>query len=345
MIEITAQKQSAAKWGGNRLHWSEIYAVRSRLNAKVSGDPEVNWVRYSVEKHLAGLLPLERCLILAWGEGQLERRLARMGVFQACDAYYVSLCDLAEARESAARDGFDHITYRAADVNTLEPPSGTYDVVWLKSAMVFSERPEHTCTQLVRCLKPGGLVILNEYVGPSRFQFPDRQKQIIRSAFALLPERYRRPMMVQAAQPNISVAGDAGWRWYVKRVSNKVLDGDLMPALRRRWIRQQAARNPGRISIDDVTFPTGRDMIAADPSLAAQSAGILDAVAQHFRIIERRDLGGALLQFLFEGIAGNFMDGKPETSRWLDLMFELEDALMESGELGSDFVYLVARRP
>jgi len=125
---------------------------------------------------------------------------------------------------------------------------------------------------------------------------------------------------------------------------DKMLDGDLLPAVRRRWARHQIAHSAGQMPMNEIIFPTARDINAADPSEAIRSADIQDVVARHFRIIEQKDLGGALLHFLFEGIAGNFINDKPETSSWLDLLFAIEDTLMASGELGSDFVYLVASR-
>jgi len=49
-----------------------------------------------------------------------------------------------------------------------------------------------------------------------------------------------------------------------------------------------------------------------------------------------------LLQYTLNNIAGNFSPHDPEANAVLARIFELEDRLVEGGELGSDFVFLVA---
>ena len=46
--------------------------------------------------------------------------------------------------------------------------------------------------QLKKALKKNGLFILEEYVGPARFQWSELQLQIVRDLLQVIPERYRR---------------------------------------------------------------------------------------------------------------------------------------------------------
>ncbi len=41
--------------------------------------------------------------------------------------------------------------------------------------------------------------------------------------------------------------------------------------------------------------------------------------------------GGSLLQFLMHGIAGNFKEDNPQSLRALQMLFDIEDGLIESG--------------
>jgi len=59
--------------------------------------------------------------------------------------------------------------------------------------------------------------------------------------------------------------------------------------------------------------------------------------------VERKELGGAVIHLLLDGIAGNFDPGKPEDMRLLNVLFDLEDSLMELGEIASDFDVVIAR--
>ena len=90
-------------------------------------------------------------------------------------------------------------------------------------------------------------------------------------------------------------------------------------------------------------IPTPAEVRAEDPTESVRSADILAVVPDYFDIVFRRDTGGTLLQFLLHGIAGNFHEGDPEALRILRMLFEVENALLEAGEVSSDFVVLAAR--
>jgi hypothetical protein len=75
-----------------------------------------------------------------------------------------------------------------------------------------------------------------------------------------------------------------------------------------------------------------------------ESGRILHLLPRYFEVIESKQIGGGLLHLLFNGIAHHFLDDDAATRRWLQLCFETEDMLMESGELPSDFALAVCRR-
>lgn len=90
--------------------------------------------------------------------------------------------------------------------------------------------------------------------------------------------------------------------------------------------------------------PTIAEMIEADPSEAIRSSAIVEAVGRHFRVIELRELGGALLHDGLCGIAQNFDPASDEDRAHLEAFFALEDRLMAEGVVGSDFVTVTAVR-
>ncbi|HKR90352.1 MAG TPA: class I SAM-dependent methyltransferase [Phenylobacterium sp.] len=90
--------------------------------------------------------------------------------------------------------------------------------------------------------------------------------------------------------------------------------------------------------------PTIAQMIAVDPSEAIRSSAILATVRRHFRVVEQRQLGGALLHIGLSGIVQNFDAQAPEDVALLEAFFALEDRLMAEGVIGSDFVTLTAVR-
>jgi GT2 family glycosyltransferase/SAM-dependent methyltransferase len=99
----------------------------------------------------------------------------------------------------------------------------------------------------------------------------------------------------------------------------------------------------GPACLTSAPIPTSVEVKSEDPTEAVRSADILSVVPDYFDIVSRRETGGTLLQFLLHGIAGNFHDGDPESLRVLHMLFEIEDALLETGELRSDFLVIAAR--
>jgi SAM-dependent methyltransferase len=112
----------------------------------------------------------------------------------------------------------------------------------------------------------------------------------------------------------------------------------LPPRLRRSCI----AGDEGRL-MDAAPLPDPDEVRRVDPSEAVRSEDILPAIEARFDIVERNDCGGTLLQFLLAGIAGNFRSDDAEAMRYLEMLFAIEDALIDGGELASDFVVLAAR--
>jgi SAM-dependent methyltransferase len=93
-----------------------------------------------------------------------------------------------------------------------------------------------------------------------------------------------------------------------------------------------------------ITRPTIAEMLADDPSEAIRSSAIVETVRRHFRVVEVRELGGALLHMGLAGIVQNFDPGDPDDVAHLEAFFELEDRLMAEGVIGSDFATLTAVR-
>jgi ubiquinone/menaquinone biosynthesis C-methylase UbiE len=82
----------------------------------------------------------------------------------------------------------------------------------------------------------------------------------------------------------------------------------------------------------------------ADPSEAIRSDRILPEVRRKFRIVEQIDYGGPVLHLLLEFIIHNFRPDDEKDVALVRLLGKLEDALIRSGELQSDFTLVAARR-
>jgi SAM-dependent methyltransferase len=182
-----------------------------------------------------------------------------------------------------------------ADVETLRLPPDAYDLVIAWMALHHVEHVLRLVQEVKRALRPGGVFVVNEYVGPARFQMPGAQASLINEWLMRLPEELRRTP------------------------SGEVRDG--------------------------FTPPTIEEVIAADPSEAVNSDQILPALERCFSTLERTDYGGPLLNWLLHDLTQNFDPENDEHRAWLQRLFAAEREVLNSGQLKSDFSFVIAEKP
>ena len=78
-------------------------------------------------------------------------------------------------------------------------------------------------------------------------------------------------------------------------------------------------------------------------SLPVASSRVIRVLRDHFDLAQCRAIGGTLLQFVLRDIAGNFRSDDRVAVAILEMLFAIEDALIDSGELESDFTLIIAK--
>jgi len=158
---------------------------------------------------------------------------------------------------------------------------------------------ELVCQAVRTALKPGGWVFFNEYVGANHFAFSERQREVISSAFLLLPAEYRRSFQVE----------------HFGKVQHAVL------------------------------LPDPAEVVKVDPSEAIRSQDIRRVLNENFMECAFNPCGGNILQFALHGIAGNFVESDPRSMALLEMLFQMEDTLIDNRFLESDFAVGAMRAP
>ena len=171
--------------------WLDAPRVARHTNRRISGDPARDWIDDSA-RFLGAMAPPRRALSIGCGEGIIERVVRERDICQLIEGGDVAEGALARARELAAEAGLDGLTYRVLDLNADELPEERYDVVYSHAALHHVYELEHALDQIRRTLKPGGILILNEFVGPSRMQFPQEHLELADLLVAVIPERLRK---------------------------------------------------------------------------------------------------------------------------------------------------------
>lgn len=275
-------------------NWWDIPAVQERWNYLISGNPEVDYYEYVSRKYFSRKKNLKG-LSLACGTGHRELRWAKLADFKKIDAYDLSETSIKYARKQAKKKGYDKIiNYQVADVYDIKMQRDFYDVVLVEHSLHHFSPLKEILLRVRNFLKPNGFLIVNEFVGPTRFQLTDKQLEIINNLLSILPDKYKT-------------------RWKNKSVKSKVF-------------------RPSKLS-----------MILDDPSEAVESSKILPLLNQLLNVVEIKEYGGTILQFLFSEIAHNFLSNNKETQRILHLCFEVEDLHLKNKDIQSDFVIVVCK--
>ncbi|HUT53223.1 MAG TPA: class I SAM-dependent methyltransferase [bacterium] len=187
----TNEERESAHWsrpGKNKvLTWQDHPVIRQNINRRVSGDPSVNWLEFFAREF--GGHDLTRALNLGCGRGDLEAHAFSLGLVKS----FHSL-DLSEGAVAAARERLRGlpVEFERMDLNRLRLEAGAYDVVFAASSLHHLLDLEHVLDEARRGLRDGGLLVFNEYVGPSRFQWTDEQLRIVNELLRGLAPRYRK---------------------------------------------------------------------------------------------------------------------------------------------------------
>jgi ubiquinone/menaquinone biosynthesis C-methylase UbiE len=150
----------------------------------LAGKPWREWVK----SHFDG--PAERSLELGCGSGSLSLDLFRLGSTREIEGMDASAERVQEAERLRVAAGAPG-GFRVEDANRLTLAPESYDLIVSSHSFHHFLDLEHVMQQVARALTPRGLFILEEFVGPTQFQWTDAQIDITRSLMALMSERYR----------------------------------------------------------------------------------------------------------------------------------------------------------
>ncbi len=275
-------------------NWYEIPLVEMRQNELITGNPHTSPSAYAAEKFLAG----SRLTALSLGSGSGSREIswAETGKFERITGIDLSEERVKNARSKLAGTPFAGVVeFVTGDVMQHRFEDESLDVVIAEGILHHLSPVEKALENIHRSLKPGGILMVNEYVGPDRFQWTNEQLRYCDALLAILP---------------------ADLRTYrgTSRIKSRVY-------------------KPGTLS-----------MLVYDPSEAIESSRIIGALQHRFKLLERRDYGGTILQPLLKDISHHFIEMTPEREGSLRFLFTAEDFLMSAHLIASDFTFVVAQK-
>ena len=196
----------ASRWSGlasdavvhdlERLSWSGIPQVHLNHNFLITGSRDIYWVDWLRDRFFPGG-DAGDTLSLGCGAGHLDRIFKDRGFsFRSFTGIDISTAAVDRARLLATAAALaPAVRYTVADLNLLELPPRSFDFIYFSQSLHHIEALEHVLEQCRRALRPDGLLLVNEFVGPSRFQWTARQIEMANQALARLPAELRRDLL------------------------------------------------------------------------------------------------------------------------------------------------------
>ncbi|MFO1020618.1 MAG: class I SAM-dependent methyltransferase [Planctomycetales bacterium] len=298
--------------------------MRSRHCRLIFGEADASrpdWCEYwTVEKILKPYLPFQKCLSICCGFGEIERRLARMKVAARIVGTDIAPGAVAEAEKRGLAEGFTNLEYFVADLNQTSLPLEEYDLIWANGALHHIEHLERVIPMLWGALKPGGILISNEYVGPNYYQAGPRQQEIINAVRHLIPDDLRSVKASSETPP-----------W-----TNRTLQ--------RLGILPEAEADTmvyGKIW----EMRTKEEWINSDPSEGVNASQIIPVLRRTFAEMDVRHFNGSILMHALDHQFYNTFDNSnPRHQKLLEMLVQIEASLIAAGELQSDNAHLICRK-
>ncbi len=177
--------------------WGKILPDLERSEARIE-DAEAS-AKLSAARHTSSLfrvaqernLKFENGLTLGCGAGRRERELVGRGVCRRFHGIDISKKAIAAAREIAKEQNLP-LTYEVADLNFLELPEKTFDLVVAQTCLHHILFLERVAEQVWRSLKSGGYLWIHDFIGETQGQYDPKRLSIMNRILAILPEKFRK---------------------------------------------------------------------------------------------------------------------------------------------------------
>src|SRR5262249_55193083 len=150
--------------------WGTQPLVRRAINRRGTGDPNPRPMEWFADRYVPE--PVALGLSVGCGTGLLERDVVSKGLCERVEGVDFSPEAIAEARRGADEAALGRrLDYRVEDINAIRLAPRRYDIVFFHGSLHHVRNVERVLEQTREALKPGGLLFLDEYMGPSRSEW------------------------------------------------------------------------------------------------------------------------------------------------------------------------------
>jgi SAM-dependent methyltransferase len=229
----------------NQLAFWQSPVARAAINRRITGDPELGPETYFARRHGPAIVaPL--ALSLRASDAKLELALVEAG---SCERL-IGLDD-DQGRVDFATGRIpeplrEQVRFQLGTLEQFQAPEPLGAVV-CRSFLHRRADLEAVLDRLAALLAPGGLVFVEDFVGPARFQWTDAQLDAINRLLARLPEELLTDLAATDGRRKRSVERPDVDAWIASNPNDAVRSDEILPLLDARLQRVEVCPYGGAI--------------------------------------------------------------------------------------------------
>jgi 2-polyprenyl-3-methyl-5-hydroxy-6-metoxy-1,4-benzoquinol methylase len=235
-LRVSKSGRTRAKWAQIKQpirHWWQVPRITEHLNQRMTGDARLNFREWTVRTFFRDGKP-RRAISLGCGSGGREIAWAKDGVFDSLLGVDLTPQCISAAQETARQEGVsDRVSFAVQDISGALRGDEKYDVILFEHSLHhFSDMPA-LLDRVAASLNPGGLLYIDEYVGPCRLQYTKKQLAFANAALQLIPEAFRVDYSGRWRKDKVLSSGPL--MMYLSDPSEAIESDRILPELKKRF--------------------------------------------------------------------------------------------------------------
>ncbi len=205
-----------------------IPAIMGRWNRIITGKENMEYEDYLISGILSRKKDL-KMLSPGCGAGNHEIRFAASGIFDEIIGNDLATRLMDEANEKARKKGLSNIAFLNENIHHISFPENYFDIIHFHQSLHHFKNMDRFIPFIKRFLKKDGFLIIFEYTGPDRFQFPKEQIEKINQLLVEIPDNYKRKYATNTVKKRVYAPGML--RMILSDPSEAVDSSQILPAI------------------------------------------------------------------------------------------------------------------
>jgi ubiquinone/menaquinone biosynthesis C-methylase UbiE len=265
-------------------NWSAIKRILEFTNQLCTGDPKKEYTDYIAEKYLHALEPVSG-LSIGSGRGFFEIEWASACTFKELVGIDISQKCVDAANARAREKNKPEVNFICGNMSDMSLPGDHYDIVFSHASLHHFQQMEKIVSNIKKTLKPGGLFLVDEYVGPRRMQYTEKQLLIANELLMSLPEKYRKRWGLNSIKKEVHRPGIL--RMLLSDPSEGVESDKIMPLVHEHFKTLEIALRGGTI-LSPLFHDIGHNFREDDPEA---NKIVENCIATERRLLENGEIG------------------------------------------------------